>query len=111
MFKPVYIVFKHQGQFFKWRLRLAHIDSPEMKSKDPNEKKAALESKKYLESLILNKTCVLECHGIEKFYRLLGVLKIGISGKEGLHSVNQMMLDSKHAYRYEGGTKLKKKIL
>ena len=85
-------------------------DSPEMRpsKSNPNrdaEKKAALESKNYLKNLIQKnpeQLIYIECGDFDKYGRLLGTLYLKQNDN---NSVNQMMIDNKHGYIYNGGTK------
>ena len=83
----------------KYKLRLAHIDTPELKSKNKKEVKKALEAKKVVEKKILDKIVYMEIDGEDKYGRLLGNIDIN-----GL-CLNKYLVDQKYAYTYEGGTK------
>lgn len=87
------------GKVFKHKIRLAHIDTPELKSKNKKEVKKALEAKKVVEKKILGKIIYLEIDGEDKYGRLLGNININ-----GLN-LNKYLIDQNHAYAYEGGTK------
>ena len=95
----IHAVFKWSGHFYKWKCRLAHIDTPEMRSKDENEKRKAHEARDKLAELILDKVVHLHCLGFDKYGRLL--VEIETSGKK----VHQWMIENGHARPYEGGTK------
>ena len=104
------VVFDVKGTIYKWNVRMEGYDSPEMRPSrsNPNrdaEKKAALESKNFLKSLIQKDSeqlIYIECGEFDKYGRLLG--KLFINEKDNV-SVNQQMIDSKYGYVYNGGTK------
>lgn len=85
----------------KYKLRLAHIDTPELKSKNVNEIKKANESKKVVEDMILNKIVYLELEGEDKYGRILANIYINNI------NLNQYLIKNKYAYKYEGGKKIK----
>jgi micrococcal nuclease len=97
----VHAVFKHPGtsKIYKYKIRLAHIDTPELNSKNSKEVVKALAAKKVVEEKILNKIVYLEIDGEDKYGRLLGNIFI-----DGLN-LNEYLVNKKHAYKYEGGTK------
>lgn len=88
-------------------------DSPEMKPRKnlPNRdeiKIAAIQAKEYMEKLILNRHCIFESMGYDKYGRLLGKLyyvdsDIRFYTKPA--SINDIMIDNGYGYPYEGGTK------
>jgi len=61
----------HLGTFL-YSVRLSHLDAPEMKSSDVEERRHARACKKYVEHLLLHKYCLVQCGKFEKFGRLLG---------------------------------------
>jgi micrococcal nuclease len=91
----------NSSTIYKYKLRLAHIDTPELKSKNKNEVKKAIEAKKIVEDFILNKIVYLELEGEDKYGRILANIYINNI------NLNQYLIDNKYAYRYEGGTKIK----
>jgi len=104
-------VFKHNGSYFKFKIRMLGYDSPEMKpsKKIPEEerekiKELAIVAKKRLEELILNKNVYIFCDDFEKYGRILGTIKITLDDEK---SVNDIMLEEGHGYSYNGGTKKK----
>jgi len=91
----------NSSTIYKYKLRLAHIDTPELKSKNKNEVKKAIEAKKVVEDLILDKIVYLELEGEDKYGRILANIYINSM------NLNQYLIDNKYAYKYEGGTKIK----
>lgn len=72
--------------------RMLNINAPE---KTGSTKLAGLESKKYLESLILGKIVQVDAHTHDSFGRKLAIVYV-----EGVN-INQLMLDRGYAVPYE----------
>ena len=62
---------------YQYSVRLAHLDSPELKSVDALEKRHAQACKLFLKQLLWHKFCVIKCGKLDKFGRLLGDLYVG----------------------------------
>lgn len=91
---------------YKKKCRLVGIDSPEIRTKDLNEKTAAYISKEFLKGIIENKIVWIDCDDWDKYGRLLIVIyinKVDIGNYE--KSVNKLMIEKNLAYSYDGGTK------
>lgn len=56
------------GETFLLKIRLRGIDTPELRTKDPKEKEAALVAKKVLSEMILGKECELTELGNDKYF-------------------------------------------
>ena len=83
----------------RFSVRLSGIDTPEMTSKNENEKKRAILAKTYLEHMLLNQTVVLKDVSTEKYGRILATVYINGT------NVNELMLSNNYAVRYDGGKK------
>jgi micrococcal nuclease len=87
-------------------IRLAGIDTPESRTKDLKEKQLGLDAKKWLET-ILTENQNIRIHTTkdanEKYGRLLGTLYLSNDVK----SINELMIESGYAWKYDGGTKQK----
>lgn len=81
------------------RCRIFGIDTPELRTRDPTEKEAAIKAKEYIESLILDKIVGFEYLGEDKYGRIL--CKITVGGKD----LSSLMIQSGHAKEYMGGKK------
>ena len=86
---------------YRFSVRLAHIDSPEIRGESKMENRLAIESRDALHKLIFGKIIELKNNGKEKYGRLLADLYYN-----GLY-VNQWMLDNKYAVIYDGGKKIR----
>lgn len=104
-------VFKHDGDYYRFRIRMNGYDSPEMrpwKSDYPDEKdrkeikRKAVIARERLKELVLNKIVILECDGEDKYGRLLGTIRLKIEDEQ---SVNDIMVQDGQGYIYNGGTK------
>jgi len=84
---------------YKFSVRLNGIDTPEIKTKNPEEKAKAQNCKSALSTLCLNKMVTLENVSLEKYGRVLADVYCG-----GIH-LNQYMVDNGYAVRYDGGHK------
>ena len=92
-------IFKFADKFFKWNCRLDGIDTPEMKSKNVNEKSRAIEARDFLREKILGKIVQLYCKDFDKDGRLL----VDVKYNEDL--MNDLMIKEGFAKAYFGGTK------
>jgi len=88
-----------ESPIFRFSVRLAGIDSPEIRGKSDHEKKIAQDSKHALETLLLNRTIILKNIKNEKYGRILADVYL-----DNLH-VNKWMLDNNYAVKYDGGKK------
>lgn len=105
----LYCVFKHDGDYYKFRIRMNGYDTAEMKpsKKIPEQerveiKRRALEAKKRLEELTMDDLVYLECDKFDKYGRILGVVKKNLDDEK---SVNDIMVEEGHGVVYHGGTK------
>ena len=113
----------HNNVFHKYKVRLAEIDTCEIKSKIDDNHQLALQARKKLCSLISNKLddidinitrknlrtilnneiflLQIKCGEFDKYGRLLGWLY----SNDNI-SLNQLLINAHLAYSYNGGTKL-----
>jgi micrococcal nuclease len=89
----------------KKRIRLYGIDTPESRTRDKEEKKRGLISKKYLLlKCPIGEYVTLKSHGVGKFGRILGEL-FEYNKHEDTVSINQEMCDEGYAAPYFGQSK------
>lgn len=93
------IVLKLFGSFYKLNCRLDSIDTPEMKSKNADEKAAATVARDFLREKILDKVVDVVCGDFDKYGRLL--VKVVYEGQD----ISSLMLSMGYAKEYFGGTK------
>ena len=97
----VHVVFHFFDKFYKWTCRIAHVDTPELRTKNEEEKKKGYEVRDKLRDLILGKIVQLHCHEFDKYGRLLVDIEV-----EGV-KVDEWLISNGYAKKYEGGTKEK----
>ena len=85
---------------YRFHIRLLGIDTPEMKSKNPEEKKLAYMARDFLQDMILNKNVILENMSTDKYGRILA----NVITEEG-QDISNIMLDKRFAVTYDGGKK------
>lgn len=96
----VHCVFFINQKAYKFKIRLAEIDTAEKKSDDPAEKAWAYQGIKRLTDLVDGKIIYLKCHKWDKYGRLLGELyRDDLSEK----SFNRILIDEGFGYEYHGG--------
>lgn len=105
----VHCIFKYNGGFRKFRIRMAGYDSCEMKQSRKQDESIRIElktkaeaAKKRLEELVLGKNIYLFCCGQDKYGRILGKIKIGLLDDK---FVNDIMIEEGFGYVYNGGKK------
>jgi len=86
---------------YRFSVRFAGIDSPEIKGDTPKECALATKSRDALYNLIFGKIIELRNNGKEKYGRLLADVYL-----DGLH-VNAWMIQHKYAVKYGGGKKIR----
>lgn len=87
---------------YKFNVRLAGIDSPEIRTRDNDQKKVAILAKKFLENLILNKKIILNNVNYDKYGRILA--NIYLPGNEDM-PISNLLIQKRLAVVYDGGTK------
>lgn len=97
----IHVVFHYFDKFYKWTCRISHVDTPELRTKDLEEKKKGYEARDKLRELIFEKTVQLTCQDFDKYGRLLVEIEI-----EGV-KVDEWLIQNGYAKKYEGGTKEK----
>ncbi len=97
----VHLVFKYFDNYYKWNCRISHVDTPELRTKNEDEKRKGYEVRDKLRELILDKIVNVHCLEFDKYGRLLIELYI-----DDIY-VNQWLIDNHLAKQYEGGTKEK----
>ena len=68
----VTVIFEYRRQMIKDRIRLWGIDTPEIRTRDQEEKKAGFEARDYLREQILDKFVWVEFLKEDKYGRSLG---------------------------------------
>jgi micrococcal nuclease len=97
----IHVVFKYFDTYYKWNCRISHVDTPELRTKNEEEKIKGYEARDKLRELILDKIVNVHCLTFDKYGRLLIELYM-----DDIY-VNQWLIDNHLAKQYEGGTKEK----
>ena len=95
----VKVAFELGGTMYKWNCRLSGVDTPELRTKNLQEKKFGYEVRDHLRAKILNKVVTLKCGEFGKYGRLL--IEIFVDDQ----SVNKWLIENGYAFEYDGGTK------
>ena len=87
------------------RVRLAGIDTPEKRTKNPKEKEMGYQATEFLEMHLMEATkLTVKTEKEGKFGRMLGWL---YKSETDTTSINQIMIDKGYAWAYDGGTKVR----
>lgn len=79
------------------KIRMLGIDTPEIRTKSVQEKKAGVKAKEYLQDLILDKIVMLHIKSSDKYGRILATIFVDKL------DVNEHMVTAGHARVYDGG--------
>lgn len=90
----------HAG-IYRFSVRLNGIDTPEMRTRNLDEKKVAQFVQRKLEERLLGKFVTLKNVELEKYGRLL--CDVYLEGSD--ESINEWLLTNHFAVKYDGGTK------
>ena len=88
-------------QPYRFSVRLANIDTPELRTTNPMEKQFATAIRDKLSIKIMDKTVVLSNVSTEKYGRILATVTL----ENEKTSINDWMLEKKYAVEYTGGSK------
>ena len=92
--------------FARVKVRLIGINTPEIRTKDLDEKKRGYEAKEYLKSRIEGTTVIIHTVKKGKFGRWLGLLWVFEEDMQTLgESLNDEMIRVGHAKSYFGGAR------
>jgi micrococcal nuclease len=95
----VTVKFFYRGECLKYKIRLMGIDTPELKTRNLEEKKLSLEIKDLVQRMILNKIIKLKCYDFDKYGRILADIYISDI------CLNEYLLNKRFAVSYKGETK------
>ena len=90
----------YNSPIYKFSVRLNGIDTPEMRTKDEDEKEIATLARDALSEKIMGKEIRLENIKTEKYGRVLCDIYL-----DQIH-LNKWLIDQKYALPYDGGTKV-----
>lgn len=91
--------FINDDTIYRFSVRLNGIDTPEIKTDNPLEKKRAIQIRELMHSKLMGKIVQLENVSIEKYGRLLATVILDNQ------NINEWLLSEGFAVKYNGGTK------
>ena len=97
------IVFEYKGEMIKYSARIYGIDTPEIRTRDDEEKQKGYEARDFLRSYIHNQIVKVDLLNFDKYGRLLINVYANIGGT--YKDMAQMMINENYAKPYFGGTK------
>ena len=105
----IHVVFYALGDYYKWKCRIYGIDTPELRTKNQNEKKMGYTIRDMMIDHFLNKIVSIQCYDFDKYGRLLIdiFLPQEIDNPNNYKMLSQWMVKNKYAHSYLGGTKEK----
>lgn len=89
----------------KFSCRLSGIDTPELRTRNEEEKKFGYEVRDKLREKVLNKVVSVQCEEFDKYGRLLVIILI--TENNLILNVNNWLIENGYAKIYDGGTKSK----
>ena len=97
------VIFKLFGEYYKWKCRIKHVDSPEIKTQDKIEKERAIFVRDKMRDLLLNKIVTIHCSldKKDKYGRLLIEFNIPKSNTK----IHEWLIQNNYARPYEGDSK------
>lgn len=99
----VTIIIPYNSKMYKIKCRLHGIDSAEIRTKNKEEKKIALESKEWVASIIKDKVIWIKCGKWGKYGgRMLGTLYLTEEDLNNNKSFNSKIIEKGYAYKYDG---------
>jgi endonuclease YncB( thermonuclease family) len=93
----VWVIIREAFRLVKVCIRLHAIDTPELRSKDPAQRKQAQQAKEHMSGMVLNRVVRIKWYGADKYGRQLGGLWLGRK------DVNAAMVQDGFAKNYDGG--------
>ena len=93
------LIFEYRGEMLKYSARIYGIDTPEIRTRDKEEKKLGYAARDFLSSYILNQIVFVEFLKFDKYGRLL--VNVFINDV----NISNLMIQNKYAKPYFGGTK------
>lgn len=97
---PYLTTLNESNIMYRFHVRLLGIDTPEMKTKNEDEKSIAQLAQKTLSDLILNKNITLKNTSLDKYGRILA----NVYTESGVE-LSSWAITSRFAVSYDGGTK------
>ena len=104
----MHVVFYEYGQYIKWNCRVMGVDTPEIRTRNLQEKQLGLKVRDLLIERLLNKIVKIHTDEFDKYGRLLIDVEMPLDPQvENQDSImlSEWLIANNYAYPYEGGTK------
>jgi len=101
----VTLSFKFGNGIYLRRCRLYGVDTPEIRTKDLDEKVRGLKAKDFVKDRILNKIVMMKCYGDDKYGRLLADIYVYENKKISEESLSEEIINKKFGVFYDGKKK------
>jgi len=95
------VAFPFGDKMFRWNCRLIGVDTPELRTRNKQEKEFGYQVRDNLRNRILKQIVKLECGDFDKYGRLL------VKVYKDDECMNDWLIDNGYAFVYDGGTKKK----
>lgn len=96
----MHCVFNVFGDYYLWNCRIWGVDTPEIRTKNKEEKEKGIEVRDELRTRFQDKIVTIKCYEFDKYGRLL----IDVYMDDGV-LLSQWLIKNKYGYVYHGGTK------
>jgi endonuclease YncB( thermonuclease family) len=96
------VAFYYHKKIYKFKIRLANIDTPELRSENKTEVEIANKARDRLIELINNELVYIECLNYDKYGRMLANI---YANKKMSQSFNDKLVSEGLAVFYDGGKK------
>ena len=97
----IHVVFTFQETTYKWVCRLYGVDTPEIRTKNKQERILGIQVRDALRNKILHKQVDVVCGKFDKYGRLLITIVMDDE------NINEWLIANDYAYEYYGGSKRK----
>ena len=102
------VKFFYNSELYTYKIRMCGLDTPELRTKNEEEKNTSKNIKQIVENMLLNKIIKLDCREFDKYGRILA--NVYVKMDKGEVCVNEFLIDNKLAVHYEGNTKQEFKL-
>lgn len=96
----MHCVFKVFGDYYRWNCRICGVDTPEIRTKNKEEKEKGIKLRDELRTRLQDKIVTIKCYEFDKYGRLLIDVYMDDGGL-----LSQWLIKNQYGYAYHGGTK------
>ena len=97
----IHVVFPFHETMYKWVCRLYGVDTPEIRTKNKQERILGIQVRDALRNKVLHKQVDVICDKFDKYGRLLVTILIDNE------NINEWLIENNYGYAYYGGSKRK----